>query len=115
MMSKLKNFEIISIYSLEEAIEDGILAKLCDIRWNGVIKSYVATTHVLEDIGRDGTLEIWKEFVEWRVRIMPTLPEEDQLFYTGVDGRKVWIIEDNAAYTIVGQIQVSRCMPRFHR
>jgi hypothetical protein len=56
---------------------------------------------VLEDIGRDGALEIWKEFVEWSVLIMPALPEVDQLFYTGVDGRKIWIIEDDAAYTIM--------------
>jgi len=61
-MSKLKDAEIIAIYTLDEAIDDGVIAKLCDIRWNGVIKPFIATTHVLEDIGRDGALEIWKEF-----------------------------------------------------
>jgi hypothetical protein len=103
-MSKQKNledFEIIAMYTLEQAIDDGVLAKLCDIRCNGVTKPYIATTHVLEDIGRDGAMEIWKEFADWRTSVMPTLPEEDQLFYTGVDGRKIWIIEDDAAYTIM--------------
>ena len=101
-MSKLDDFgEMVATYRLEEAIVDGILAKLCDIRWNGVIKPYIATAHVLDDIGYDGAMEIWKEFVEWRSRIMPTLQEADQLFYTGVDGKKIWIIEDDAAYTIM--------------
>jgi len=103
-MNKQKNFEvfeIISIYSLDQAIADGVLAKIFDIRWQGVVKPYIGTTHVLEDIGRDGAIEIWKEFAEWRARSMQTLPEEDQLFSTGVDGRKIWIIEDDAAYTIM--------------
>jgi hypothetical protein len=101
-MSKLEDFgKMVAIYRLEEAIKDGILAKLCDICWNGEIKPYVATAHVLEDIGRDGAMEIWKEFVEWRTKVMPTLPEEDQLFYTGVDAKSVWIIEDDTAYTVM--------------
>src|SRR3954447_23599814 len=100
-MSKLKDAEIIAIYTLDEAIDDGVIAKLCDIRWNGVIKPFIATTHVLEDIGRDGALEIWKEFEDWRISVMQTLPEADQLFYTGVDDRMIWIIEDAAAYTIM--------------
>jgi hypothetical protein len=89
------------VYTQQQAIEDGILAKLCDIRWNGGIKPYIATTHVLEDIGHDGAMEIWKEFAEWRTKVMPTLPEEDQLFYTGVDAKSVWIIEDDTAYTVM--------------
>jgi hypothetical protein len=101
MMSKLEDFEIISIYSLEDAIADGILAKLCYVRWNGTYKPYVATAHVLEYIGKDGALEIWKEFAQWRSWVMPALPEEDQLFVTGVEGRKIWIIEDDVAYTIM--------------
>ncbi len=87
-MNDRKDWDIISVYTLDEAILDGILAKLCDIRWNGAVRPYVATTHVLEDIGRDGAMEIWKEYVVWRQTVMPTLPEEDQLFCTGVDGKK---------------------------
>jgi hypothetical protein len=102
MMSKLEDFEnLVSTYRLEGAIKDGIVAKLCYVLWNGTYKPYVATTHVLEDIGRDGALEIWKDFAQWRSRVMPTLPEEDQLFVTGVDGRTIWIIEDDVAYTIM--------------
>jgi hypothetical protein len=101
-MSKLEEFEnLVSTYRLEEAIKDGFVAKLCYVLWNGRYKPYVATAHVLEDIGKDGALEIWKEFAQWRSWVMPRLPEEDQLFVTGVDSRTIWIIEDDAAYTIM--------------
>ena len=93
--------EVISTYTQEQAIEDGLLAKLCDIRWGGVVRPYVGTTNVLAHIGFDGAMEIWKEFVEWRMHVMPNLPEEEQLFYTGVDGQKVWIIEDDSGYTVM--------------
>ena len=95
------DIEIISTYTQKEAIADGLLAKLCDIRWCGVTRPYVGTTNVLAHIGYDGAMEIWKEFVDWRIHVMPNLPEEERLFYTGVDGRKVWIIEDDAGYTIM--------------
>jgi hypothetical protein len=102
IMSKLEDFEnLVLTYRLEEAIKDGIVAKLCYVLWNGRYKPYVATANVLEDIGQDGALEIWKEFAQWRSQVMPTLPEEDQLFYTGVEGRTICIIEDDVAYTIM--------------
>jgi hypothetical protein len=102
MMSKLEDFEnLVLTYRLEEAIKDGIVAKLCYVLWNGTYKPYVATANELEEIGQDGAMEIWKEFAQWRYWVMPTLPEEDQLFVTGVDGRTICIIEDVAAYTIM--------------
>jgi hypothetical protein len=100
-VNNMSDFEVIATYTQDQAIEDGILVKLCEIRWNGTIKPYIATTHIYGDIGLDGAMEIWKEFVDWRVHVMPTLPEEEQLFCTGLDERKVWIIEDGAAFTIM--------------
>ncbi len=32
---------------------------------------------------------------------MPTLPEEDQMFVTTMDGEKVWLLEDGAAFTML--------------
>jgi hypothetical protein len=32
---------------------------------------------------------------------MPTLPEEDRLFTTTMNGDTVWVIEDDAAYTLM--------------
>jgi hypothetical protein len=46
-------------------------------------------------------MEIWNEFVQWRKKVMPTLREEDRLFHTSMNGRKVWVIEDGAAFTMM--------------
>ena len=32
---------------------------------------------------------------------MGTLPEEDQLFVTTIDGKNVWLLEDGAALTMI--------------
>jgi hypothetical protein len=32
---------------------------------------------------------------------MPTLPEADRLFQTTTEGKKVWVIEDDAAVTLM--------------
>jgi len=32
---------------------------------------------------------------------MPTLPEAEQLFSTTMNDKKVWVIEDGAAFTIL--------------
>jgi len=32
---------------------------------------------------------------------MATLPEEDQLFSTTMNGEKVWLLEDGAAFTML--------------
>ncbi len=55
---------VISEYSLEQAIEDGVL-------------------------------------VEWRLNIKDTLPEEDQMFVTQIEGKNVWVIEDQQAITMM--------------
>ena len=31
----------------------------------------------------------------------PTLPEEEQMFHTTMNGKKVWVIEDGAAFTLM--------------
>jgi hypothetical protein len=46
-------------------------------------------------------MDIWPEFVEWRTRIMPTLPEEEQMFSMMFEERKVWIIEDGSGFTLM--------------
>jgi hypothetical protein len=32
---------------------------------------------------------------------MPTLPEEEQLFATMMNSKKIWVIEDGAAFTLM--------------
>jgi hypothetical protein len=100
-MSKKEEFEVISTYTQGQAIEDGILVKICDIRWNGELKPYVATAHIYDDIGYDGAMDVWYEFVNWRNRIMLSLPEEEQMFSMIFDDRKIWVIEDGAGFTLM--------------
>jgi hypothetical protein len=98
-MSIFEDAEIISTYPLNQALADGILAKLCDVRFGIEVKPLIATSHLLEEITRDQVMKVWDEYVTWRQTIMPKLKEEDQMFVTKVNGKKVWIIEDRVAFT----------------
>jgi hypothetical protein len=72
-------------------------------RWSQLSggKPIVATAAIRDAISDAGLVEIWNEFVHWRWHILPTLPEEDQLFATTMDGATVWVIEDGQAFTIL--------------
>jgi hypothetical protein len=98
-MCDFENVEIISKYPMSQAIADGMLVKLCDIRFGIEIKPLVATSHLLEEIGQEKAMQVWDEYVAWRQTVMPRLPVEDQMFVTQVNGRKVWLIEDGAGFT----------------
>jgi len=52
-------------------------------------------------VSQAGLLEIWNEYVQWRRNVEPTLPEADRLFHTRMNGRKVWVIEDGQAFTLM--------------
>lgn len=94
---------VIVEYTLEQAIEDGVLVEVFKNRWKELSqgKPIVATTHLFEEVTPAGLLEIWNEFVHWRKHSMPTLPEEEQLFVTSMNDKKVWVIEDGNAFTIM--------------
>jgi len=94
---------IISEYSLEQAIEDGVLVEVFKNRWNELSqdKPIVATSHLFSQVSLAGLLEIWNEYVDWRTHVMPSLPEADQLFSTTMNGEKVWVLEDGAAFTML--------------
>ncbi len=64
-------------------------------------KPIVATSHLFSQVSLAGLLEIWNEYVDWRKNIMPTLPEEDQLFATTMNSDKVWLLEDDQAFTMM--------------
>jgi hypothetical protein len=61
----------------------------------------VATAHLYARVSLAGLLEIWNEFVLWRKDVMPKLAEEDRLFSTQMNSKKVWVIEDEVAYTLM--------------
>jgi hypothetical protein len=64
-------------------------------------KPIVATAGVYEEFTAAALIEIWNEYVVWRREDMPTLAEEDQMFVTEMNSKKVWLIEDGQAFTIL--------------
>jgi len=95
--------DVISEYSLEQAIADVVLVEVFKNRWKQLSggKPIVVTEHLFSEVSLAGLLEIWNEFVYWRKNIMETLPEEEQMFVTKMNGDKVWLIEDGAAFTLM--------------
>jgi len=64
-------------------------------------KPIVATRGVHSEFTLAALREIWNEYVLWQKEVMPTLHIEEQLFSTTMNGQKVWVIEDGAAFTIL--------------
>jgi hypothetical protein len=102
-MSNSDDADVISRYTLDPAINDGVLVELFKNRWGELSggKPIVATAHLFHDISLAGLMEIWNEFVQWQKHVMPTLPEADQLFHTTMNGDTVWVIEDGVAFTLM--------------
>lgn len=94
---------VISAYSLEQAIADGMLVKVFENRWPELSggKPIVATAAINNELSQAALVEIWNEYVHWRKEVMHTLPEEDQMFVSKQNGRDVWLLEDGAAFTIL--------------
>lgn len=95
--------EVISVYSLQQAIDDGVLVEVFKNSWQELSsgKPIVATTHLFNAVSQAALLEIWNDYVLWREHVMPTLPEEDQMFVTTMNGDKIWLLEDGDAFTMM--------------
>ncbi len=94
---------VIIAYTLEQAIADGVLVELFKHRWKELSggKPIVVTAHLFGEVSPAGLMEIWNEYVQWKKTVLPTLPEEEQLFSTTMDGKTVWVIEDGQAFTLL--------------
>jgi hypothetical protein len=64
-------------------------------------KPIVVTLGVAEKLGLFTAVELWQDYLVWKEKVLPTLPEEDQLFTKKVNGYKVWVIEDSSAITVL--------------
>jgi hypothetical protein len=95
--------EVISTYPLQQAIRDGMVVEIFKNRWGELSggKPIVATAYLFHEISLAGLMEIWNEFVKWQKEVRPTLPEEQQLFATTMNSKTVWVIEDEAAFTLM--------------
>jgi hypothetical protein len=100
---KQNDYDVIAWYPYAQAIADGVLVEICKNRWNELSggKPMVATAHLYGQVSLAGLLEIWNEFVEWKKHVEPTLPEAERLFHTAMNGKKVWVMEDAQAYTLL--------------
>jgi hypothetical protein len=94
---------LLSTYTLQQAIEDGVLVEIFKNRWKTLSggKPIVATAHLFNEVSLAGLLEIWNEYVAWRKHTEPTLPEEERLFTTTMNDHKVWVLEDGEAFTLL--------------
>lgn len=102
-MNIFDDAEVISRYPLKQAIEDGVLVEIFTNRWPELSggKPIVATAALFHDISLAGLMEIWNEFGQWHKQVMPTLPEAERLFHTTMNGKTVWVIADETAFTLM--------------
>ena len=102
-MNRFDDIEVISAYPLDRAVADGVLVEIFKDRWAELSgsKPIVVTANLFNEISLAGLMEIWDEFVHWRKYDKPALPEEDQLFRTGMNDKTVWVIEDDASFTLM--------------
>lgn len=89
---------VIFAYTLEEAIADGVLYP------QGWAKglSLIATAAVMEDVEEEERRQLFADFLRWQREIEPQLPEEERLYVAAAsNGKKVWVIDDGAAITLL--------------
>ena len=102
-MSIFDDAEVIATYPLKQAIKDGRLVEIFKNRWDELSggKPIVATSYLFNEISLAGLREIWNEYVKWQKEVRPTLPQKQHLFVTTMNSKTVWVIEDEAAYTLM--------------
>lgn len=103
MMQELNDAPVIFAYTLRQAIDDGVLVEVFSDAWDELSggKPIVATAAVADAYANAALVEIWNRFVTWRRWVEPTLPEEDRLFATEINGETIWVLEDGQAVTIL--------------
>ncbi len=93
--------EIISSYTSEQAVEDGVLAEIMKNTVEQTGKRVFVTRAVIGELDYPVLVMIWEHFWDWKKRTEMTLPEEDRLFVDYTHGKKIWVIEDADRITIM--------------
>lgn len=85
----------ISVYSTDQAIQDGQLVELFKNRWQQLThgQPMLATSNIFEAFSLAAFQEMWNEYVT-----KAKTPEQQELFTTKMNDRTVWIMNDH--YTI---------------
>jgi hypothetical protein len=63
-------------------------------------KPLVATRHIMDEFSWAAVQEIWCDYVEWLQSADPETTREG-IFTTHMNDRKVWVMEDPQAITIL--------------
>ena len=90
--------EIISEYTQQDAINDGVLGEVLKHRWSELTKGkpILATNRIFDTFSLAAIMEIWNEYVINRDKV-----ESGNPFVTEMNSQKVWVIDDGQAYTIM--------------
>jgi hypothetical protein len=95
--------DVIYEYSLDQSIEDGVLVEVFKNMWDVLShgKPIVVTRRIYEDANEHLLFGVVNQFDRWKRDVLPTLPEEERLFTSTIHDKKVWVIEDAQAITIL--------------
>jgi hypothetical protein len=97
------DFAVIDVYSLDDAVADGILVPLIPEYWETLTGGIpiVVTAALHERFSEEQLTGVYNRYVHWFHHIRETLPDEDQMYSETLEGEKVWVIFDGAAVTIL--------------
>lgn len=95
--------EVITIYSLIEAVREGALVEVFKRSWEWLSggKPVVASINMYEEMSSGEMQDVWNSFVDWRRRRVAKAGEKDRLFSTTVRHMTVWVIEDDVSIMIM--------------
>lgn len=84
-------------------MNDGMLIPVFRNRWQQLsgCKPIVATSSIYSEFSLAAIMEVWNGFVEWVKYEKGDLKPEDRLFHTQMNGKVIWVIDDQQAYTIM--------------
>lgn len=89
---------VIFEYTRDEAIQDGVLHPLG--RVNG--KPLIGTAGTVAELPDEERQRLFADFLLWQRDVEPTLPEEERMFTaTASNGKRVWVIDDGSAVTLL--------------
>ena len=90
--------KVIHSYSLEEAVEDGLLSLVGRVG----SRSVVVTIGIRTELPVEEWWQVVERFLIWQRQVELTLPEAERLFtYRASNGQTIWVIDDGDAITMM--------------
>src|SRR5512132_1724661 len=95
--------EVITIYSVRQAIADGAVIEVFKDEWDQLSKGkpIVATMNVYEGVSFENLVKIWNDFVFWRKYIMRRVPENERWFSTKVSYKTIWVVDYKVCFMMM--------------